>query len=581
MRRLATILCGITTAFALFCSDARAEKRVALVIGNSNYATAGKLTNPGNDANAMAEMFRKAGFEVVEFKQDLGNLDFKRMVREFTSTARDADVAVLYFAGHGIEVNGTNYLIPVDAKLATDFDVEDEALSLDRLLRALEPVKRLRLVILDACRDNPFVRNMQRGVVSRAAPAPGLAKVEPVQSDTLVAFAARANSTADDGVGPNSPFTAALLSHLAVPGRDVRIALGFVRDEVLKTTRNKQEPFVYGSLGGATVALVPEVKEPELKREIAAQPLVVPLPSAGADPRRDYEFAERVGTREAWDSFLSVHATGFYSDLARAQRDKLAARIEPKVEPKAPPALAVPPVPLVSQDPPAEKPAPKNISVLPAPDTAKLGAAKPGEQPQAVPPPAEKKPGNIAVLPPPGAPAAPDAGPKPEAKVNVAALTRDLQTELRRVGCDAGRVDGNWSARWRDVMSDFNKRAGTEFDIKVASTDALDGVKSQRGRICPLICGRNQHVEGDECVANPVEKKPARKEASRPPEPSPRERARERERERAKQERGRERQQVSRPARSSCPAGASPFSQGGRQCCEITPERGASRIFCP
>ncbi|MET0868893.1 MAG: caspase family protein, partial [Pseudorhodoplanes sp.] len=499
----------------------------------------------------------------------------KRMVRDFTSVARDADVAVLYFAGHGIEVNGVNYLVPVDAKLATDFDVEDEALSLDRLLRALEPVKRLRLVILDACRDNPFVRNMQRGVVSRVAPAPGLAKVEPVQSDTLVAFAARANSTADDGVGPNSPFTAALLSHLAVPGRDVRIALGFVRDEVLKTTRNKQEPFVYGSLGGATVALVPEVKQAEPKREIAVQPATVPLPSAGVDPRRDYEFAERVGTREAWESFLTLHPSGFYADLARAQRDKLAA----KVEIKAAPAPEVPPVALIAPNPPAEK-KPANISVLPPP-----GAGKPVEAPAAIPPaaipPAERKAPNVAVLPPPSAPRAPDLEPNPEPKVNVAALTRDLQTELRRVGCGAGRADGSWSARWRDVMSDFNKRAGTEFDIKVASTDALDGVKSQRGRICPLICGRNQHVEGDDCVANPVEKKPSRREASRPPDPSPRERARERERERAKQERGRERREVSRPARSSCPAGSSPFSQGGRQCCEITPERGASRIFCP
>jgi hypothetical protein len=571
MRRLATILCGslcgLAAAFVMLCGEARAEKRVALIIGNSNYVSAGKLSNPTNDANAMAEMFRKAGFEVVESKLDLGNLEFKRMVREFTTTARDADIAVLYFAGHGIEVNGTNYLVPVDARLASDFDVEDEALSLDRLLRALEPVKRLRLVILDACRDNPFVRTMQRGVTTRAAPSAGLAKVEPVQSDTLVAFAAKANSTADDGSGANSPFTAALLNHLAVPGRDVRIAFGFVRDEVLKATRNKQEPFVYGSLGGATVALVPEkekVAAAQPTREIRVQP-AGDQPS-GADPRRDYEFAERVGTREAWDSFLSVHTSGFYSDLARAQRDKLAARIDPKV----PPAPTVPPVPLVSSNPPAEKkPA---IAVLPPP-----GADRPAEP--AAPPPAEKKPANIAVLPPPGAPAAP-AEPKPEPKVEIAALTRDLQTELRRVGCDAGRVDGNWSAKWRDALSDFNKRAGTEFDAKVASLDALDGVKAQRGRICPLVCGRNQHVEGDECVANPVEK-PARREASRPPEPSPRERARERAKERVQQERVRERREASRPARASCPPGQSPFMQGGRTCCESTPDRGTPRIFCP
>ena len=153
-------------AFALFSSDARAEKRVALVIGNGGYQNASKLTNPPNDAAAIAAMFRDAGFEVVEAKTDLGNLEFKRVAREFTAVARDSDIAVLFYAGHGIEVNGTNYLIPVDAKLATDFDVEDEALSLDRLVRALEPAKRLRLIILDACRDNPFTRNMQRTIAT-------------------------------------------------------------------------------------------------------------------------------------------------------------------------------------------------------------------------------------------------------------------------------------------------------------------------------------------------------------------------------------------------------------------------------
>lgn len=570
MKRLASMLCGLMAAVALFSSDARAEKRVALVIGNGGYQNASKLTNPPNDAAAIATMFRDAGFEVVEAKTDLGNLEFKRVVREFTAVARDSDIAVLFYAGHGIEVNGTNYLIPVDAKLATDFDVEDESLALDRLGRALEPAKRLRLIILDACRDNPFTRNMQRTIASRAV-VNGLAKVEPATSDTLIAYATKPGFTADDGVAANSPFTAALLKNLTVPGRDVRIALGFTRDEVLKSTSGRQEPFVSGSLGGATVALVPEKKEPEPKREIAVQPSVAP-PSGGADPRRDYEFAERVGTREAWDSFLSVHPSGFYADLARAQRDKLAGRIVPAVPP-------VPPAPVATLNPPAEKAAPKNIAVLPAPN-----ADQPGQRPAAVPPPAEKKPANIAVLPPPGGARVPEPDEKPEAKPDLPAITRDLQTELRRVGCDAGRVDGNWSPKWHEALNDFNRRAGKKLEIKVASIDALDAVKEQRGRVCPLICGRNQHVEGDQCVANPVERKPPpRKEASRPPEPSPRERARERARERVQQERVRERrQEVSRPApRAACPSGSSPMSQGGRMCCEITPERGASRIFCP
>ena len=123
MRCLATILCGVWV-LALAAGDASAEKRVALVIGNAAYQNASQLANPTKDANAISDMFRKSGFDVVETKLDLGNLEFKRVARDFTAAARDADIAVVYFAGHGIEVNGTNYLLPVDAKLVSDFDVE-------------------------------------------------------------------------------------------------------------------------------------------------------------------------------------------------------------------------------------------------------------------------------------------------------------------------------------------------------------------------------------------------------------------------------------------------------------------------
>jgi hypothetical protein len=288
---------------------AHAERRVALVIGNSDYQNAPRLDNPMNDATAMADLFRKGGFDVVTAKTDLGILEFKRSVREFVNTVRDSDIAVIYYAGHGIEVSGINYMVPVDAKLASDLDAEDEAVDLDRLVRTLDPARRLRLVILDACRDNPFVRKMQRTVATRAV-SRGLAKIEPTGTDTLIAYAAKAGSSAEDGTDRHSPFTTALLNHLLEPGLDVRIALGRVRDEVLKKTGNRQEPFVYGSLGGTTVTLAPA---PEPKT----------IEPTAADVRSDYQMAERVGTIEAWDSFLALHGSGFYADLARAQRQKL------------------------------------------------------------------------------------------------------------------------------------------------------------------------------------------------------------------------------------------------------------------
>ena len=243
--------------FCLFTDGpAWADKRVALVIGNSAYQNVGKLTNPANDASAVAEMFRAARFEVVESKRDLNNTEMRRVLRDFTDKSRDADMAVVYYAGHGIEVDGMNYLIPVDAILDRDSDAYDEAITLDRVLQVIEPARKLRLVILDACRDNPFARTMKRTVASRAL-GRGLAGVEPGKPNTLIAFAAKGGSTADDGAGSNSPFTTALLKHLTTPGLDLRKAFGLIRDDVIKATGNKQEPFVYGSLGGIDVSLVP------------------------------------------------------------------------------------------------------------------------------------------------------------------------------------------------------------------------------------------------------------------------------------------------------------------------------------
>ena len=298
-----------------FSHPALAEKRVALVIGNSAYQNVARLTNPANDALAMTATLKDAEFDLVEIRRDLNISEMRRALRDFSDKARDADVAVVYYAGHGIEVDGTNYLIPVDAVLERDIDVYDEAFSLDRVLAVVEPAKQLRLVILDACRDNPFVKTMKRTTGSRTM-GRGLAKVEPNSPNTLIAFASKAGSTASDGDSKNSPFTAALIKYITKPGLDLRKAFGFVRDDVLKNTSNKQEPYVYGSLGGDDVPLVPAA-------------IVAPSATSTIDPnatvRRDYELALQIGTQAVWDSFISQYPAGLYADLARAQRSKLLA----------------------------------------------------------------------------------------------------------------------------------------------------------------------------------------------------------------------------------------------------------------
>jgi hypothetical protein len=291
-------------------TPAQADKRVALVIGNSAYQHVNRLPNPAKDAASMGDMLKKSGFDVVDAKEDVGNAEMRRMIRDFSDKVRDADVALVFYAGHGIEVDGTNYLLPVDTRLERDVDVDDEAVSLDRIVRILDPVKKLRLVILDACRDNPFQQTMKRSLSSRGVER-GLAKVEPQNPNTLIAYAAKAGSTASDGDDQHSPFTTSLLKQLPVAGQDIRRSLGYVRDEVLKSTDSKQEPFVYGSLGGDDVVLVPGAARP-------AAP--VPAQVTALDPnsalRKDYELAAQINTKAAWDAFLSAYPKGFYQSFA-------------------------------------------------------------------------------------------------------------------------------------------------------------------------------------------------------------------------------------------------------------------------
>jgi len=308
--RIVSVL--VLAVWSLLSQPAFAEKRIALVIGNSAYEKVAPLPNPTNDASAMSAMLKGAGFDVVDLKLDLKANEMRRALRNFADNVRDADVAIVYFAGHGIEIEGVNYLIPVDAVLERDIDAFDEAIPLDRILTVIEPVKKLRLVILDACRDSPFRKTKRNNLASRGV-GRGLVRVEPDSPNTMIAYAAKAGSIAIDGDSKNSPFTAALVKYLPRPGLDLRRAFGFVRDDVLKATGNRQEPFVYGSLGGEDVALVPAV--------VAAPPAAsTPDPQAA---RHDYELALQINVPSGWDAFIGKYPSGFYTDLAKAQRDKL------------------------------------------------------------------------------------------------------------------------------------------------------------------------------------------------------------------------------------------------------------------
>lgn len=253
-RRWVPIFILSLSVFAFQAGAVEAAKRVALLIGNEKYEATSQLNNPANDVELMKASFEDAGFDTVTTVHDLDRASMVRALRDFEDAATGAEVAIIYYSGHGMEMNGQNFLLPVDVALKSDKDVEDEAVPLDRVQRSLEGATRLKLVILDACRNNPFEQSMTRSISTRAV-SRGLARVEPESADLLVAFASKAGTVAMDGEGKNSPFATALSKYLTEPGVDVRIALGKVRDEVVAATNRSQEPFVYGSLGGAQIFL--------------------------------------------------------------------------------------------------------------------------------------------------------------------------------------------------------------------------------------------------------------------------------------------------------------------------------------
>ncbi len=471
----------LAAALLLLCQPAFAEKRVALVLANSAYQNVAPLTNPVNDGTVMAATLKDAGFDVVDFRRDLPAAETRRALRDFADRARDADIAVVYYAGHGIEVDGANYLIPVDARLERDTDVYDEAFSLDRILIAIEPVRKLRLVILDACRDNPFAKSMKRTVASRAI-GQGLAKVEPTSPNMLIAYSAKAGSTAADGDGKNSPFTIALSRHLTTPGLDVRRAFGFVRDDVLKSTGNRQEPFVYGSLGGDDVPLVPAPAR-------AAQP-PAPAATAQSEARRDYELALQVGNKSALNAFLAQYPDGFYASLAKLQLEKIAAEETRVVATEKARLAEQERARLVAEGAQKVQQA-KADADAGAAEQARLAAEKAKQIAQDQAAAAEQKRAAAETLPSDKAAAASASADK-DKEMNLAALNAGSP-------CFTGAADGDWNSSSQRSLTLFNRYAKTKFDTRLASTDVLDAIKLKTSRVCPLVCEHGFKADGDRC----------------------------------------------------------------------------------
>lgn len=428
----------IALLVSLVAGSASAEKRVALVIGNAKYEHAIPLANPVNDATLMAKTLREAGFEVVD-GTDLDKFGMQRAVDRFTEAAFDADVGLVYYSGHGIQVDGRNYLIPVDAELTSAAHLKTRTLQAEDILASLPPDPAIGILILDACRDNPLSRSLMASLPATRSTAvgTGLAAVQAVTQGTgtggtLIAYATDPGSVALDGRGENSPYTIALAKNLAVPGVELQSALVRVRGEVTEATLGKQRPWHNASLGREVFlgGLPPEPEPPPPPPE----PAKVEEPAISPIEQIVWEEASKRNTRAHYEAYLAQFPEGAFTALARINMDQLKA---------------------------AEEAAGK------AAEKAAQEAAKAEEEAVRVAALAEEKSRAAAAIvepPPPPAPKAVDGDAGTELTEAALSLDRDgrreVQERLLVLGFEVGRPDGGFGSRTRNAISAWQDESG-------------------------------------------------------------------------------------------------------------------------
>src|SRR5262245_6566009 len=334
MVRTVTIL----LLLVLLSLPAHAQKRVALVIGNSAYQHTARLDNPKNDATDMAAVLKQLGFSVID-GFDLDKVAFGRKVPDFSVGLRGAEVGLFFYAGHGLQVAGQNYLLPIDAKAETADALDWEMVRLDLVQRTMERATTTNIIFLDACRNNPLARSLSRAMGTRSADiGPGLARVES-GIGTLISFSTQPGNVALDGAGRNSPFAGALVKRIATSNDDLSGLLIDVRNDVRMATQNAQVPWEHSSLTGRFY-FNPSAR-PAPSAGSAPQPSPQPQPS---DAAQAWAAAERSTDPTVLEAFIKHYGETFYGTLARSRLAELkrqqVAVAEPPKAPSPPTAIS-------------------------------------------------------------------------------------------------------------------------------------------------------------------------------------------------------------------------------------------------
>ena len=305
------------------------EKRVALVIGNSAYQNTPPLANPRNDAIEMGKMLKRLGFD-VDVVVDATKPQMDQALRRFGNKLEGSSAAVFYYAGHGIQVDGTNYILPIDSTLKNERDLSWEASDLTTVLKQMEGHNRVNLLFLDACRDNPLSQTLARGMgESRSSSiGRGLAPMK-ANAGTLISYSTKEGEVAADGKGKHSPYTEALLKNIETPGVEIGLMLRKVREEVIAATKNKQVPWEYGSLLGEFYFTGPVT--------IQVQPKADKSTAGSKNDSLYWESIMNDTDTAAFEEYLKKYPNGEFVEIAKRKIDKLK-----KSSTKPPPVDAIP-----------------------------------------------------------------------------------------------------------------------------------------------------------------------------------------------------------------------------------------------
>lgn len=483
------LLCLLCLLFLIASADqARADRKVALVIGNSAYQYTTKLSNPKNDATDVAAALKKHGFQVID-GFDLTKTDFERKVREFSTELRGAETGLFFYAGHGLQVAGHNYLVPVDAKAETVDALDWEMLRLDLVHRTMERATNTNIIFLDACRDNPLARNLARAMGTRSAEiGRGLAAVESGVG-TLISFSTQPGNVALDGTGRNSPFAGALVRQLSKSKDDLSAVLISVRNDVMKETQRKQVPWEHSALTGRFYFSPPEP--------------AAAVAHLSGEAAQAWAMVKETVNPAVLDAYAKQFDNTFYAALARDKATQLRNAGEAR---KADEARRAGEIRKADEARKAEE-IRKADNARKALEAERVAEARKADEARKAAEAAKVASLTIEAARPPLPD--PTTGDK-------TVLARALQKELARVGCQPGEADGNWGSKAKGALAEFARLAkAASLPTDEPSEQALKAVSDQKGRVCPLRCGASEHEVKGKCVTK-AKSEPRQVEKSAP-----------------------------------------------------------------